>query len=435
MKRIKYVFAVLIVLFCLPNVFPQNNKAKLTDEKKQLERSITQQKNLLATTQKKKNASLREIELIKSQITKQERLIAIINEELNMLDNRIKTVNEELSHLNHKLTALKAEYAQAVYAGYKYRNVFNRSGFILSSQSINQAAIRMNYLQQYSQNLNKQLLAIQKTQNEIKHQSDILQKTKAEKIVLIRDKNHQKGDLDKQRVEKDAMVAQLKKEESSISTSLKRKIDRQKQVNNAINKIIQEEIARSKAAEAAKAKTATASKTTQSTRTTPTPTPTPSTSKTSSSASAKPVLSLTPEQSALGANFESNKGKLPWPVSKGTIINHFGAYSHPEVSSVKITNNGINILTEKGAAVRSVFRGEIAGIIDISGSKSVLIRHGSYITVYSNLATISVKKGDNVETRQVIGTVQTEASETYPELHFEVRKDATPLNPEMWIRQ
>ncbi|MDR1792587.1 MAG: peptidoglycan DD-metalloendopeptidase family protein [Bacteroidales bacterium] len=426
MTRIYFVLVFIASLSIVYTVNGQSNKDKLNAEKKQLQVSIEQQKKLLNATQKEKTTSLREIELIKNQIKQQERLISVINEELGLLNHQIEQTDKEISTLSGKLSLLKEEYAKAVYAAYKYRNTFNKSGFILSAKTFVQAAVRMNYLQKYSSLLQQQLLEIEQTKQNIFQKSEQLHKSKAEKSSLALSQTLQKNELDKQRSEKDAIVAKLKTKEKTISSDLKKKVARQNQVDAAIDKIIRAEIAQAQAKANAAKKNAT----------TPAKSNTASTSQANKTTTSAPVqLEMTPEEALLSSDFEGNQGKLPWPVAKGTIINHFGTYSHKEVSSVKITNNGINILTEKDAAIRTVFQGTVAGIIDLNnGSKAVLIRHGNYITVYSNLAAVSVKKNDKVAAKQAIGTVLTMASETYPELHFEVRKNTTPLNPEAWLR-
>ena len=142
---------------------------------------------------------------------------------------------------------------------------------------------------------------------------------------------------------------------------------------------------------------------------------------------------MTPQETALAKDFESNRGKLPWPVEKGNIISRYGNDSHPEVSSVTITNNGINILTEKGAAVRAVFNGVVTAVADISGTKAVILKHGNYFTVYTNLASVNVKQGQSVSTKQIIGRLYQETNDPHSELHFEIWKEKVHQNPSLWI--
>lgn len=418
-RRISIFLFLLIALFNTELAIGQDSRTALSSEKKQLEKEIAEQKKLLESTKKNKAASLREIELIKNQIKKQEKLIQTINEEIHTLDNQIVENTKELNALTKKLDLLTAEYEKAVYATFKYRNALSKASFVLSADNLNQAIRRMNYLQEYSRSLNLQLKAILETKQKIKQKDEQLHLQKQEKTSLIQDRNKEKEQLAKQQSDKNTIVNNLKKQESKINTEINKRINRQKQIDAAIQKLIDAEIEKSRKAAAEAAKKNTTSSTTAKS-------PTESQAKTN-------TLPLTPEESALAANFESNKGKLPWPVEKGTVGVEFGTYTHPEVSSVQIVNNGINIYTEKNAPVRAVFKGVVAGITEIDGGKVVLIRHGNYISVYSNLASVDVKKGDQVNTKQQIGRVLNDPSKTYSELHFEIRKDRNPLNPSLWI--
>ena len=412
--RIVLFFALAILL--LNVAIGQDNQSKLTNEKKQLEKEIAQQKKLLETTKKSKTASLRDIQLITNQIKKQEQLIRVINDEVLSLEHNIEENTKELNALKSKLNVLTDEYRKAVYAAYKYRNVMNKAGFVLSSENLTQAARRMNYLQEYSRSLNQQLATILQTRKNIERKDTILRQNKAEKTQLFQDKNKEKQNLSQQQQEKNKIVSNLKKKESEINKEIVTRINRQKQIDAAIQKIIAEEIA-------AREKRAAATTTSPSAK--PTTSSTPKTT----------AIGLTPEEANLASSFESNKGKLPWPVEKGTIITDFGTYSHPEVSSVKITNNGVNILTEKNAPIRAVFDGVVSRIFDMDGSKVVMIRHGNYITVYSNLSTVNVKQDSKVTTKQIIGYAKSTSTETTSELHFEIWKDKNLLNPSLWIKR
>lgn len=389
------------------------SKAALTSEKKKLEQEIAAQKKLLAATQKSKNHSLREIQLINNQIKNQEKLISTINTEIDGLNEQISNKEQELGQLKNKLELLKEGYKNAVYAAYKYRNVTNKMGFILSAESIAQAITRANYLAEYSRAMKNQLDIIIQTQNQIQQQTDELIQHKNEKSQLAQNKISEKENLSRQEREKERIVADLKKQESKINQQIKQKVARQKVVEAAIKKIIDAEIAKANAAKPASSGTGGKTAATDKTAAT--------------------VLRMTPQETALAKDFESNRGKLPWPVEKGNIISRYGNDSHPEVSSVTITNNGINILTEKGAAVRAVFNGVVTAVADISGTKAVILKHGNYFTVYTNLASVSVRQGQSVSTKQIIGRLYQNANDPHSELHFEIWKEKVHQNPSLWI--
>jgi septal ring factor EnvC (AmiA/AmiB activator) len=413
------VWVMLLPFTCF--VFGQNTKAGLDNEKKLLEKEIKEQKRLLEITKNNKTASLREIQLITNQIQKQENLIRVINDELLLLDCEIEKNTKELSELKQKLNVFTQEYRKAVYAAYKYRNVTNKTGFILSSESLTQAATRVNYLQKYSRFLNQQLIAILQTQEDINKKNTVLQQNKVEKTQLFNKQNIEKENLAKQQTEKNKIVANLKKHESQINNEIEKKVNRRKQIDAAIKKIIDEEIAVREKKNATTSKKPATNTNTTATATTPAPKNT--------------VLNLTTEEANYALDFESNKGKLPWPVEKGKIITQFGTYSHPEVSSVMIENRGIDILTEKNAPIQAIFQGIVSRVIDMEGSKIVLIRHGNYITVYSDLTNVKVKQNDKITAKQVIGYVKSNVSDANAEIHFEIWKDRTALNPSLWIKQ
>lgn len=408
------LIGLVICLFQLVTpIYGQSKKAELTNEKKKLEQEIAQQRALLKQTQKNRKASLREMQLISSQVKKQEKLIATINGEISCIEGEIASNSQEIRQLENRLDVLKKNYAQAVYITYKYRNVLNKASFIISANSISQAIRRIRYLQEYSAVLKKDVRQIMETQQTLHKKEEDLQLSMHNKQQLLQDGNRKKEQLAKQQQEKNRIVSNLKKQEGQIQKEINKKIERQKAVNAAINKIIKEEIAKS---------SRNAAKTT---------------SKSGSTApAATPAhMTLTPTESALASDFESNKGKLPWPVERGSIVTPFGPYSHSEISSIRIPNDGINIATEKGGKVRAVFNGTVSGVATIGESKVVIIRHGNYLTVYSNLGEVYVQKGSKVTTKQTIGSVYTEAGENSAELHFEIRKESTPLNPGLWIKR
>lgn len=394
-KHITYlILAACISIGSLDAVYSQTTKSSLSNEKKQLEKELAQQKKLLEETRKNKTTSLREIQLITNQIKSREKLIQTINQEISNLDVEIHSTTTEISLLQEKLNELIKEYEKAVYIAYKHRNMLTKSSFIIASDNIHQAVKRMRYLREYSKALNRNLLIIQETQAAKKKKEESLKLIKTEKGLLLNNESKEKSNLQKQQIDKDRVVSLLKKKEREINGEINRKIKRQKAIDAEIAKIIEAELTRSKKVASPKVEAVNV---------------------------------------ALATDFANNQGRLPWPVDNGTIITYFGSYSHPEVSSVKITNNGINILTDKTSQVRSVFKGKVSTVSKIEGANVIIISHGSYLTVYSNLGSVCVKPGDQVNTKQVIGTIKAEPNDSKSELHFEIRKERTPLNPTLWI--
>ncbi len=395
----KYTFLRLFfILFAVNHsfVFSQITKDNLTNERKKIENELIQQKKILAETTKNKKASLREIQLLTNQIKKQEQLIQTITSELSCLDVEIEETTNEISQLQIKLDELIKEYKKAIYIAYKHRDILAKTSFIVSSENIHQAIKRMRYLQEYSNALNRHMLLIKKTQMAKKKKEENLINIKQDKEDLLSNKSKEKINLQQQQQQKDKVVATLKTKENQINKEIKAKINRQKAIDAQIAKIVEAELAKSRTKAAASPKTAEANV-------------------------------------ALDNDFAKNQGVLPWPVDNGTIITSFGTYSHPEVSSIKITNNGINILTNKTSQVRAVFKGKVSTVSAIDGAYVVIISHGSYLTVYSNLGSVYVKSGDQVNTKQAIGVMKAVPDDSKSELHFEIRKERIPLNPTLWI--
>lgn len=396
--HVKRIFLCLLIAYVsagnVSNVYSQATKASLTAEKKKIEKELAEQKKALWEVQKNKKTSLREVQILSNQIRKQEQLIQTMSTELSCLDVEINTISQEIVLLQSKLNELIKEYEKAIYIAYKYRNVLSKVSFVISADNVHQALKRMRYLHEYSNSLKRQLLIIKDTQEKKKKKEESLILAKQEKEHLLEDRNKEKTNLQQQQGEKNRVVNSLKKREKDINAEINRKIRRQKAIDNQIAKIIEAQLAAAK----------------------------------------KTAVGKTPEADvALANDFANNQGKLPWPVERGTIITNFGTYSHPEVSSVKITNNGINILTDKLAPVRAVFKGKVSTISVIDGANVVIISHGTYLSVYSNLGNVNVKIGDQVSTKQVIGTMKLDPNDNKSELHFEIRKERTPLNPALWI--
>ena len=244
-------FGIIFCLFSLiAPVYGQSKKTALTNEKKQLEKEIKQQQTLLQQTQKNKKASLREIQLINSQVQKQEKLIHTIHHEIDNLDTAIEANTKAVAELESELETMKKDYAQAVYMAYKYRHVLNKAAFVASAENISQAVRRMRYLQEYTNALDRKMRLIQETQLTLKEKETLLQQNKLEKEQLLKDKNREKAQLDQQKREKNQIVNKLKKQESQIKAEINKKVKRQKAVNAAIDKIIKEEIAKSNAKKA-----------------------------------------------------------------------------------------------------------------------------------------------------------------------------------------
>ena len=411
MMRSSKIFIVIIIvpIFCF-----SQNKDQLKEQKKAIENEISYTTSLLEKTKENKQASLQYISYLNKKISSQERLIQISNIELslikkqiNKLENQILFTEQQIDKKGKEILALKNEYGKMLYSLQKNKNDRNSLMFIMSSETFNQAYKRVLYLREYSRMRKAQTLQIIKSQDSLSASSErlILQKQlisekKTESIDLISSKRNNLNKILESKQEKDSKVAKLQKSEKIFLRKIK---DQQKQarlIEEKIKRIIEEEIrlARDKL-------------------------------KTENNS-----ISLTPEAQLLSDQFSANKGNMPWPLEQGLIVSYFGKQKHHVFGNVETFNNGINIATNENAIIRSVFNGKVSRIFFIKGEgKAVLINHGEYFTVYSGLKTVSVKLGDEVLTKEQIGTVLTDNSEKKTELHFEIWQGYDKLNPSLWL--
>lgn len=426
--RFLTMFFMVVLLLCMSiDVMAQSSSAKLKNDKKKIETEIANTQKLLKQTEKNKNASLQQISVLRQQISNREALITALNTEIFELEEEL-ALNIKLSQdLSKKLEYMKSDYSRVVYLAYKNRKLIDKVTFLLSSENFSQMFRRIKYYSVFANNVKHQVKQIEKTQEEIKSKNEEIVQMKAEKLALLEGKEVEIKKLELDRTATTKKAQELKQKEKQLASTLKDKQKKRKELDIAIKKAIEAEIVaanKKKAEEAAKAAKAKAGKNAAKTS---------STASGSGKESSSTAIVLTPDEQLVSTSFVNNKGKLPWPVAKGAKVGEFGSYPHPDVPSVMIENRGIDILVEENTPVRAVFQGEVTGILDVMGTKVLMIRHGEYLSVYQNLASVNVKKGDKVNTKQTVGTVaKSTANNTY-ELHFEVWKNNSYLNPNQWL--
>jgi septal ring factor EnvC (AmiA/AmiB activator) len=402
----KAILILLLLLISGPIFLYSQDRSKLEEDKKRLEEEIEYSNQLLQQTQKSKEASTNEVTVIKSKMKKREALIGTIQEELLLIDRQIEATGDSILQLNQDLQELKEEYARMIYYAYKNKNEYDRLMYIFSAEDLNQAYQRLKYFQYYNQYRQQQAQLIQQKTLELEEKNRQLEARKYEKQALLGIQQTEKEKLSAEKSEKDQTIQSLSKKEKDLRKTIKEKEDAARKLQKAIEDIIAEEIRL--AAERAKE---------------------PGSSSTTSG-----MFPLSPAELALSADFAGNMGRLPWPVSQGIVSGQFGQQPHPVLTNVKIMNNGIDIMTSPGSEVKSVFQGIVTRVINVPNNNNVVIvRHGEYLTVYSNLDQVFVHKGDEVNTGQKLGIVFTSPDQSKTELHFEVWQSKTLLNPEEWI--
>lgn len=409
-SKTSYLFLVLMLFFTASQTGFAQNKNELEEKKKELQKEISLTNKLLNETKKNKELTLDEVLKLKSKISLRVELISAIDQEIRFVNKQINRNQDVILSLQKDLEKLKQEYAKMIYYAFKNKSTYNKIMFVFSSSSFNQAYKRLKYIQQYSEYRKKQGAAIVETQRELIAKIAELEKSKQEKSSLLSLEQQEKQKLAVEQAEQETNVKKLQSKEQELRSDLNKKQEAERKLQKAIERIIEEEIrkAREAAAKANKGSSTT------------------SESKTS--------FPMTPEALKLSNSFASNKGSLPWPVAEGIITDRFGQHPHPVLSGIIINNNGIDISTTKGAIARAIFDGEVSSVAIIpGGGKVVMIRHGEYLSVYSYLSEVYVNKGDKISTKQHLGTLISEPDKAKTNVHLEIWKGMTKLNPEYWI--
>jgi septal ring factor EnvC (AmiA/AmiB activator) len=409
------------------SVSAQIDKQKELEEKRQaILEEIKQINSLLFKTKKEEKSVLSQVEDLNQRIAASENLIRVTNQQANLLTRNINDNIEKIGTLREELKVMKADYAEMVRKSYKSKNQQSRIMFLLSSQNFLQAYKRVQYMKQYAKFRKKQGEGIKaKTEELQKLNADLIEQKKT-KQKLIAENEVAKSQLTEERKNQQALVATLKKDESKFASQIRTKQKQADEIDRQIDALIKaaieeaNRIAREKALAEEKAKGNTTTST--------------STKNVITKPAKTEEFALTAEEKTLAASFTNNKGKLPWPVEKGMVVKSFGTHQHPQFPNVTTNSSGVEIATADNEQVRSIFEGQVMAIQIIKGAnKVVFIQHGDYISVYSNLATVSVKKGDKVSTKQTIGTVAKSPTEGRTVLKFYIYQNKTKINPADWI--
>lgn len=432
MRLIKFLAFIFIIGFSISSVSAQSS-SDLKRKKSALTREIELLNKSLKVTLGSKKLSQKQIDALNGQIRLREEKINTINDEVRLLDNQIEDNTETVSALQSQLVKLKKEYANMVMFAFRNRSSYNMLMFVFASKDFNQAYKRLKYLSQFGDYRMRQAKIIKETQNDIHVKINELDHDKKEKSTLLQDEKEEKQTLGKQKEKQAAVLSKLSKQEQQLQQKLATKKRDAAKLDFAIRNAINAEIAaarrRAEIAAAAKAK-ADAAKAAAAKKANPTA-PVVKVVAPKPVASGSAVLTSTPASAKLSADFASNKGRLPWPVSSGQISEGFGRNKYGV--NVIVDNNGINIKTNSGAAVLAVFSGEVSTVKNLGGNYFVILRHGEYFTVYSNLRSVSVSAGQKVSTKDAIGTVLTDPFTNTPQVHFEIHKGTATLNPSQWI--
>ncbi len=396
------VFLFLAVLIGLSVLVQAQSLDELRKKKEKTNEQIKYTTKLLEEAKKSEKQTLSKYKILNKQIELRTNLITGINSEVGVLDNFIDQNAWLVSSLNADLEGLKKEYSSMIQFAQKNQTNYSKLLFVLSSNSFNQAYKRLVYLRQYAEYRKKQAELIQWIRDLIQLKVGRLQVQRTEKETLLQSKKQEAEKLNKEKKQQGKVLTTLQQKQKEFEKKLREQQKIDARLSREIQKIIDEEVQKS-------------TKTDKET--------------------GKTTYEMTPEQKLASGQFEQNKRRLPWPVERGVITDHFGVHEHPVLKNIQVKNNGVDISTAQGAIARSVFAGEVSKVFVVSGGNyAVIIRHGKYLTVYSNLMNVRVKSGDKVSIKQTLGTIGTdEGEDDKTVLKFQIWKENVKQNPEDWI--
>lgn len=433
MNRLLFIIGIL-GLFCMPSMAQSTRKIReLEKQHAELQKQISQSESLLQSTKKDVKSQLSNLTLLSGQIDERKKYIATIENDVNVIQREVDRLQVELNTLKKELADKKDNYEQSVKYLYHNRSIQEKLMFIFSADNLNQMYRRMRYVRQYADYQRMQGLEVERKQRQVRDKQKVLVASREAKRKLLEAGQAEKVKLEAQEKERKGLLASLQKKQRTIQGEINQKRRSADKLNAQIDKLIAIEIekARKRAEEEARRK-ATAENGRNKKEGTNSKTPAKGQNIPSSKMGEFKVGS---EDRRLSGVFEQNKGKLPIPITGAyMIVGHYGQYQVDELRNVRLDNKGVDIRGKQGAQARAIFNGEVSAIFQYNGLSNVLIRHGSYISVYCNLQSVLVRKGSKVNTRDVIGQVHTD-KEGNTILHFQLRKETAKLNPEIWLQR
>ncbi len=436
----------------MPSLAQQQSRDELQKEQKQLQKEIDDLNNALESTRKNKKQSLSQLAIIKHKLAVREKLINNINHDIHRIDDDIYAKELERNHLKKELDTLKQNYAQSIVFAYKNRSSYEYLNFLFSASNFNDAVKRTTYLKSYRKYRETEAQTILKTQDLLKQTIGTLNNSKTEKSKVLITQSSQLKVLEQDKKEKDQVVKQLKDQEKDLTAQIRKRETQRQNLKKALDAAIRramedaqrkenERISKQKALDEQKRLAAQNNKTVEPEKNNTTavkPKPLnnePITGVTTVGGNTNRTYNLlesTPEGLTQSINFENNRGRLPWPVSNGSVSHQFGIH---KIEGTHLTekNDGTSILTAIGTNVKSVADGEVISVFDMNDAQTVVIKHGKYFTSYSNLSTVDVAKGQKVNAGTVLGKVAPNFDNN-GELNFEILLDKKFLDPEKWLR-
>ena len=411
MRRLLY--SIIASLVMTLSYAQSNQKVKeMEGQRHKIEQQLAESRKLLSSTQKSVEGQLAQLSALSAQIKKQKQFVAQLDADVKAIDRELKNIESQMTTLQTELERRREHYAHALQIMTRKNTFENKLIFLLSAESFNQMVRRMRYLREYSGFQQKQGELLIAQQQELENKRIELEHTREAKKSLLDKRMEEKKVLDKQLEEQNKLVAGLKKKQKEISNRIAQQQRERDKLNAEIERIIEAELRAQEAGQKKDGKDAETAATDKK---------------------EMPAYKESAADKKLTGSFESNRGKLPVPITGPYLLtSRYGINYVEGLKNVKFNNHGVDVRGQKGCSARAVFDGTVSFIFEHSGNYIVMVRHGQYISAYFNLATLKVKKGDKVKIHQSLGTVAADASGNHT-MQFQLRKDTQSLNPELWI--
>lgn len=426
----KHLFLLCLACLCLGSALAQTNQKikELESQRSELQQQIAESETLLRSAKKDVKSQLDNLALLNGQIDERKKYIDAIEKDVQTLNGEINTLERQLKSLQQELKDKKNKYEASVQYMYRNKSIQEKLMFIFSAENLSQTYRRLRYVREYADFQRLQAIEIERKRKQVEVKKSELETTRTAKEQLLKEGEAEKEKLEKQEKDKQDILNSLRRKQRGIQSEINKKRKAANRLNAQIDRLVEQEIEKARKLAEEEARKAQKKEVAKN----------EAKSKGKTGAAVQPVVKGTVDKfrmntsdRKLSGNFEKNKGILPMPITGPyVIVGRYGQYA--VTKHVRLDNKGIDIRGKEGAKARAIFEGEVSAIFKYNGLSNVLVRHGNYISVYCNLSTVVVPKGAKVTTRQEIGTVHADASGN-PVLHFQLRKETTKLNPEVWL--
>ena len=426
MHFIRGILSTVAFFLTLATCYAQSS-AELKKQRERLNREIEQLNKSLQSTSSDNSLSLKQVNALNAQLRLREQKISTINSEIRLINNQISSHNKTIQNLRNQLAKLRKDYESMIMFAFRNRNAHNKMMFIFASKDFNQAFKRVKYLQQFNESRKDRAKEIEDTQKEITLKVAQLEASKKEQAALLAEQQEERKTIAQEQGQQSKVLTALTQQEKQFKQELQKKQQEDERLARAIRTAIQREIEEQRRLEEEARQAALALEAER-------------TGKTFKEVEAeKPavrksdteVLAATPAAAKLSADFASNRGRLPWPVQQGFITQGFGRHTYGR--NVTVNNTGIKIRAGNNAPVQAIFNGTVLSVVNLTGAYAIIVQHGKYFSIYQNIGTPMVKRGQAVQTGHTLGTALVDPDDGTSEVHFEIWEGAAPINPEPWL--